>query len=300
MVFNSLRSFHEVARTGSIRKASEALNLAPSSVSRQILILERQIGAALLDRSTTGATLTAAGKLVAHYARTVILDYDTLRTDIEELKGTGRAIIHIAAVESLILEAPLAAIEIFRARFPDVQFRLRMLTASEVAQEVRAGACDIGITINQLPDPTLKTILQLEEPLVLAVRRDHHLAQRASVTLPELADEPLALHETAHAVRQLFDEATRAKGFLIAPVLSSSSLEALRGFVRAGLGGAILTRSGVTQDSSGDIVAVPFDETSLTCGCIVLLTRAGRRLSRNLRLFVAELSDALQQGRGDR
>lgn len=297
MVFSSLRSFHEVARTGSIRKASEALNLAPSSVSRQILILERQVGATLLGRSTTGVTLTPAGKLVAHYARSVILDYDTLRTDIEELKGTGRAVIHIAAVESLILEAPLAAIEIFRARFPDVQFRLRMLTASEVGQEVRAGTCDIGITINQLPDPTLKTILQLEEPLVLAVRQDHRLAHRASVTLPELADEPLALHETAHAVRQLFDEATRAKGFLVAPVLSSSSLEALRGFVRAGLGGAILTRSGVAQEGSGAIVAVPIDEPSLTCGSIVLLTRAGRRLSRNLRLFVVELSDALQQGR---
>ena len=253
----------------------------------------------MLDRSTTGARLTEAGKLVAHYARTVILDYDTLRTDIEELKGTGRAIIHIAAVESLILEAPLAAIEIFRARCPDVQFRLRMLTASEVADEVRAGTCDIGITINQLPDPTLKTILQLKEPLVLAVRRDHRLAQRASVTLPR-AGRPRAARAARNRARRPPTVRRGDAGEGVpdrSGVVEQDSLKALRGFVRAGLGGAILTRSGVAQDSSGDIVAVPIDETSLTCGSIVLLTRAGRRLSRNLRLFVAELSEALQHGR---
>ena len=65
MVLNPLRLFHEVARTGSIRKASEVLKLAPSSVSRQVLILERQIGTTLLDRSAAGVALTPAGQLVA-------------------------------------------------------------------------------------------------------------------------------------------------------------------------------------------------------------------------------------------
>jgi DNA-binding transcriptional LysR family regulator len=297
MILNPLRLFHEVARTGSIRKASEALKLAPSSVSRQVLILERQIGTTLLDRSAAGVALTPAGQLVANYARTVILDYDTLRAELDDLKGAGRAVIRIAAVESVILEAPLATISRFRARFPEVQFRLNMRTAHEVADEVRSGVADLGLTLNYMPDPAFRTILELNEPLVLAVRRDHRLAARTSICLAELATEPLALHEPSHSLRQAVDEATKAHGFLISPVLSTSSLEVLRGFVRSGLGGAILTRGGVERDGSGLMVAVPIDEPSLGAGNIVLLTRADRRLSRILRLFVSELVEALQQAR---
>ena len=295
MVLNPLRLFHEVARTGSIRKASEVLKLAPSSVSRQVLILERQIGTTLLDRSAAGVALTPAGQLVANYARTVILDYDTLRAELDDLKGAGRAVIRMAAVESVILEAPLATISRFRERFPEVQFRLNMRTAHEVADEVRSGAADLGLTLNHMPDPAFRTILELNEPLVLAVRRDHRLAVRSSIGLAELAAEPLALHEPSHSLRQAVDEATKAHGFLISPVLSTSSLAVLRGFVRSGLGGAILTRGGVERDTSGLMVAVPIDEPSLGAGNIVLLTRADRRLSRILQLFVTDLVGALQQ-----
>ena len=298
MLLTPLRSFHEVARTGSIRKASEALKLAPSSVSRQVLVLERLFGTTLLDRSVTGAALTPAGQLVANFSRTVILDYDTLRADLDDLKGPGRGVVRIAAVESVILGAPVATIKAFRDRFPDVRFRLHMLTAAEVAEAVRSGDCDLGVTLNHMPDPALRTVLQLDEPLVLAVRRDHPLAGRASVTLTELEGESLALHEAAHGIRQAVDRATKAHGFLISPVLSTSSLEVLRDFVRGGLGGAIMTRGGAARDS-GEIVSVPIDEPSLCGGSIALLARADRRLSRVLQLFMTELGEALQRARLD-
>jgi DNA-binding transcriptional LysR family regulator len=222
----------------------------------------------------------------------VILDYDTLRADLDDLKGAGRGVIRIAAVESVILEAPLATIKGFRARFPDVQFRLRMLTATEVQHEVRSGHCDLGLAFNPAPDPALRTLLALDEPFVLAVHRDHPLARRPSVSLSELAGEALALHDPAHSIRQAVDEATRAQGFLISPILSSSSLEVLRGFVRDGLGGAILTRGAAVRDDA--IAAVPIDKPGLR-GSIVLITRGDRRPSRVLQLFVTELGERLQR-----
>src|SRR4051812_28887477 len=101
-MFNgSVRAFDEVARLKSIRKASEALGVAPSSVSRHVAILEHQMGTALFDRRTNGVELTHAGSLIADYVRRILLEYDGLRADLNEIHGTERQLIRLAAVESI-------------------------------------------------------------------------------------------------------------------------------------------------------------------------------------------------------
>ena len=83
MFSGSLRAFDETVRAGSIRKASEILGVAPSSVSRHIAMLEREIGTALFDRRSRGVVLTFAGRMVADYARSVLVPwhrgFDSLR-----------------------------------------------------------------------------------------------------------------------------------------------------------------------------------------------------------------------------
>ncbi len=60
---SELRAFYAVAQSGSIRKASELLDIAPSSVSRKVAVLEQQIGTVLLERTSIGVRLTHAGSL---------------------------------------------------------------------------------------------------------------------------------------------------------------------------------------------------------------------------------------------
>ena len=71
MFASELRAFHAVAQSGSIRRAAELLDTAPSSVSRKVGLLEQQIGTTLLERTSNGVTLTHAGAMVAEYARSV-------------------------------------------------------------------------------------------------------------------------------------------------------------------------------------------------------------------------------------
>ncbi len=67
---SELRAFHAVAQSGSIRKSAELLNVAPSSVSRKIVLLEQQIGTALLERASKGVALTHARAMVAENVMT--------------------------------------------------------------------------------------------------------------------------------------------------------------------------------------------------------------------------------------
>lgn len=287
------RYFHEAAQLGSVRRASEALNVSPSSVSRQILVLERMFGTALFERSSSGVGLTHAGRLVDDFVRTMLLDYETLRNDIDDLRGVGRAVIRIAAIESMTAGSVLTALQGFRERFPNVTFRILVLTASAVTDAVRTGACDLGITLGSPPDPEIRAIGDLSEPLLLAVAPGHSLAGRRRIAMTDLIDEPLAVHETGHGLRRLIDQACRIHGFTLAPVLSSSSLQALREFARQGFGAAILTRRGAGDTvHRGELILIPIDEPLLDAGRIAILVRRDRRPSRVLRLFIDELMES--------
>lgn len=285
------RYFYEVARLGSIRRASESLDVSPSSISRQLPVFERQFGTALLDRSSQGVALTYAGELVADFTRRVLLDFETLRADIDDLRGGGRAIIRIAAIESAI-GPPLAAMKAFRADFPGITFRIMTLTASEVEEAVRDGSCDLGLTLTTMPAPELRVLCGLAEPVMLALPPEHPLAGRASVALEDLLDLDLAVHESPHGVRQLVDLAFKSHGAMLKPVVSSNSLQVLRDFVRAGLGGALLTRSGgLTLAAQGQASLVAINEPILDSARLVVVVRSGRRLSRATQL----LCDAIVQ-----
>jgi DNA-binding transcriptional LysR family regulator len=286
----SLRAFYEAVRAGSIRAASDNLSLAPSTVSRQIQLLEHQIGAQLFDRSAAGVVPTYAGKLVADFARTVLLDYDSLRADINDLKGVRRGFIRIAAVESTISERAVLAITAFRSKFEGVSFQLRMCPAPKVIEAVKLGEVDVGLTFCAGPDTELRFLARFPEPIVLALAPDHPLAAADSVTLSDLKTLPLAMPEPSFGVRQILDRAGQSAGVKLTPVLSTDSFEALRGFARQGAGGALLPRLSIAIDHTlGRLKSVVIDDRALNETTVDIIALASRRPSRLLKLFLDEL-----------
>lgn len=219
-----LRIFHEIAKAGSIRAASEVLGVAPSSVSRQVMVLEHEMGTALLERSTSGVKLTDAGKMVANYARSVVLGYDSLRSDLDDIRGRRRKLIRLALVESVLISGPISAITEFRRRFDTVFFQIEVMPAPKVIECVKRDECEIGITFCPRPDPGIVSVLKFAEPIRLVVKHEHPLGQRRSVSLTDLSDIPLALPARDLSVRQIFDEAC-ATAPLMQKLASRSSIE---------------------------------------------------------------------------
>src|SRR5258707_8848398 len=95
MQFSALRYFLETARLGSIRRAAEKLYVAPSAVSRQIALLERNFGAPLFERHVAGVRLTQAGEGFAQQAHATVRGFDRLHLAIcDLLKPTRRTARH--------------------------------------------------------------------------------------------------------------------------------------------------------------------------------------------------------------
>ena len=289
MFYVALRAFDETARAGSIRKASEALGVAPSSVSRNIAVLEREMGTRLLARSAGGVTLTHAGRLVADYARAVLLDYDSLRADLDDMRGTQRRLLRLVLVESVAAAGPIAAIAKFIEKFRSVAFDVQLLRAPDVIEAVKQDRCDIGVTFCVDPSPDLSILARIPEPIMLAVPVE--FPSSAPVDLRTLSGMRLAVPDPGFGVRRILDRACAREGVQIAPVLSSNVFETLRDFVRCGAGAAILPMRAVArQAQAGELKAITIADTAFRETTLDIIVLRKRRLPRVVRTFAEMLT----------
>lgn len=293
MLPGGLTAFHAVVEAGSIRRASATMGVVPSSVSRQIALLERQIGTVLLERSAGGVKLTHAGKLVAGYARSAVLDFDSLRADLDDLRGSRRRLIKLAMVESIVSGGPMEAVQSFRRRFDSVTFQMNIVPAPMVIDLVKRGACDIGISFCAAPDLDITRISTLHEPIVLVVQPGHPLTSRSAILLEDIAGYAVALPDEHYGFRQMFDRACHTAGMHIDPALAANGFEAIRDFVRSGAGIGVLPYRAIAREQRlGHLASLTIDDPILRETTIEIVVRK-RRLARIVRLFADELVRAI-------
>jgi DNA-binding transcriptional LysR family regulator len=289
-----LRAFYETVRAGSVRKASETLNVAPSSVSRQIGVLEHEVGTALFERRSGGMKLTHAGELVAEFARAVLVDYDTLRTELNDLRGAQRRLLRLAMVESVAAFGPMAAITRFRSTYPGVTFNLRLAPAPGVIEAVLRDQCDIGITFSQEPHPDILVLASIAEPVAAVVLPGHPLARVDSVDLGTLSQWPLALPDVDFGIRRMLDRAAAAVGSRLLPQLTSNTFQILREFVRSGLGCAVLPMRAVAAEArAGTLAIVPLAGAPFRESRFQVIVLRKRRLPRVLKAFADVLIEEI-------
>ena len=290
MFTGSLKAFDAAVRAGSIRKASEALGVAPSSVSRHVAMLEREIGTALFDRKARGVRLTFAGELVSEYARSVLVNYDTLRSDLNDLRGTRRRKVRLAMVESVAATGPMGAVNRFIAKYPEVSFDLKVLPAQQVVEAVRADECDLGLTFGAEPDHDILTLSRFHEPIVVLMPIDHPLASRTSLQLGDLAEFPLALPDESFGVRRIVERASARSATVLKPTLSSNVFELLREFVRCGVGLALLPKRACRLPMIPGLCTVVLADKAFNDLSIDLIVLRQRRLPRVVKAFVDQLT----------
>ena len=244
----------------------------------------------------SGGTLTHAGRLVAEFVGPVIANYDALCADLNDLSGLRRQLIRIAATPSVAFIEPGVAIAHFREKYDSVVFRFDVQRLEEIVTGVKMGTCDIGISLMTKPDPEIQVLSRFPEPIALAVRKDHPLASRETISLQDVTSVPLALLDGKYSVRRLFDEECRRCGLTPTIVLESCDLLMLMDFVRNGGCASLMPRRTI-QDPM--VTAVPVESDVLNSNALDLIVLRHRRLPRLIRLFVQELTDHLARNARD-
>lgn len=291
-----LRYVEEVARAGSIRKASERLNVAASAVNRQILKLEDELGAQLFERLPQGLRLTPAGELVVRHVRATLHEFDRLQAEIDGLKGLKSGLVRIASLDSLFVHILPQVIERFHHQHPAVRFVLDACDPNQVASRVAEGEADIGIGFDLEGHGEVAFLADVATPICAMVAAGHPLAARTSTTFTECAEYPMLFQPDTRPTRSSMDAELAAAKTASRALLVANNLGLLKHMVLAGQGVAFYTRIGFVEElRAGRIVAVPLREHRLAHLRLGLLLPLKRRPNPAVAAMIEHLTQALKE-----
>ncbi|MEU5001602.1 LysR family transcriptional regulator [Streptomyces sp. NPDC021622] len=200
----NLRYFAAVARELHFTRAAERLFVSQPALSKQIRMLERQLGADLFVRDRQGVRLTAVGSALLPHAQQVLEVWESGMAAVERAKAQERATLVVGMSTRPGRGGLLPAV---RSRFteahPAATIRLRQVSWEDPSAGLADGAADAAFIWLPLPDMARYAWLVVaEEPRHVALPEGHRLAARDEIDFADLLDEPfLALPESAGALR---------------------------------------------------------------------------------------------------
>jgi DNA-binding transcriptional LysR family regulator len=293
-----LRYLAEIARLGSIRRASATLNVAPSAIDRQVLRLERELGVRVFDRMPSGMRLTPAGELLLRHVRSTLQNFDHLLTEMDLLQGIHSGHVRLAAVDSLLVDfIPRALADVAR-RYPAVTFSAFAASPASVLANIAAGDMELGMTFVVPPGPALQVVASAPAPLGCVMAPGHALATRESLSLAELDGHSMILQSESLPATIDADDAFSAFRGRAQARFVSNSIEFQRRILHTGLGIACLTRLGFQREiAAGELVWIPLASPTLQALEIGLFIPAQRTLSPAATQVVKSIARLLETWR---
>jgi len=287
----------EVARTGSIRRAAERLNLTPSAVNRRIQDLETELGALLFERRPRGVKLTSAGEMFIRYARSQIADAERMKSQVEDLGGLRRGPVQIMCSQALAHDFLAARIASFRKQHPQMLFEVRVVDRERVTAAFAAQEVELALIYRPEMWSSLRIIASIPQRLMAIVRADHPLAGRKSLRLSDCADYPLALPDRNQGSRRMLDEVASKRYLHLNMQAEANSFEMLRSLVlRCDMISFQLEIGAPSADPGTGLVSCPIDTRDVPPADLVLCQLRDRALpaatTRFAELLVKSMSDA--------
>lgn len=224
----TLEFIASVGRTGSIRRAAEALNITPSALTRKIQDFEQELGHPIFERLPQGMRLNAAGELVLRHIQNQVSDFERLRSQIADLSGVRRGHVAIACSQGFADHILPRQVEAYRAQFPLVSFYVQVRDHLPGVEALASYEADLGLLIEPPPAPDMDILYSGHVPLCALMRNDHALAGEGMVRLRECLRHPIGLPDRSLAIRNPLDAALARARATPVVAIESNSLELMR------------------------------------------------------------------------
>jgi DNA-binding transcriptional LysR family regulator len=248
MDLRQLEILQAIAETGSFTASGRKLNVSQSAISRQILLLEDELGEPLFLRVGRQVRMTAAAESLVQLGQRVFQDLrDTVGTitdQTRELKGTLR--LSGGMTVCLYVFPPL--LKHLRRVHPNLDVRLTVATAGQSVQQIRDGRVDTGLLTLPVEGADLVTVPVLREELLLISPPTHPLARRRRVTPKDVAGQPFVLFEQGSATRRVIDRFFAAEKLEPTIVMDTENVEIIKAMVKTGLGIGIVPYLAVARE----------------------------------------------------
>lgn len=251
MDLKQIEYFIRVAELGSFTRASIALDIAQPALSRQIRLLELELGQNLLLRNGRGVTTTEAGKVMLEQGRGVLHQVERAREELGRVRGAlaGRVALGLPPSLSKLLTVPL--VDAFSVRLPQASLSITEGLSATMQESLISGRLDIALLYNAQSTPEIDSTLLREEELFLVAPRRGKAAPKP-ISLRELAELPLVIPSRPNAMRMLVEAELANLNLHPQITLEIDSVAAILDLVASGRGNAVLPINAVDTSSMAE------------------------------------------------
>jgi DNA-binding transcriptional LysR family regulator len=193
MELRHLRYFVAVAEEQNVSRAASRLYVSQPALSRQIKDLENELGFQLLERSAKSVRLTEAGRVFLSEAKAVLQRAEDAVKAARSIALGGTGELHLGYAPSLSARILPPILRAFQAELPKVHVKLHDFSTAEMLAGLREGHLQLAFMVRLTPAQLrgLHFEVLARDPLFVAVAPKHALAERRTVSLAEIATEPL-------------------------------------------------------------------------------------------------------------
>jgi DNA-binding transcriptional LysR family regulator len=292
-----LEILQAIAETGSFTACGRKLNVSQSAISRQILLLEEELGEPLFLRVGRQVRMTPAAESLVQLGQRVFQDVretvGVITDRTSELRGTLR----LAGGMTVCLYVFPSLLKHLRRVHSQLDVRLTVATAGRSLQEIRGGRIDAGLLTLPIEESDLVTVPVLREELMLITTPVHPLARRRRVTPRDLAEQPFILFEPGSATRRVIDRFFASENIQPMIVMDTENVEIIKAMVKTGMGIGIVPYQAVAREvRAGQFFCARVEGYELVRETGWVYARANRvpRVIQELLQAFGEVSDRLR------
>ncbi len=285
-----------VRRNLNLTEAAKALHTSQPGVSKAIIELEEELGIEIFTRHGKRLKrVTEPGEKVLEAIAIIQREVGNLKRIGEEYSAQDTGTLSIATTHTqarYVLPIPVAKL---RERYPKVNISLHQGAPDQVARMVIEETAEIGIATESLANyPELVTLPCYEWQHVLVLPRTHPLAQKARLSLEDIAAEPLITYHPSFTGRTRIDTAFAQRQLTPRIVLEAIDSDVIKTYVRLGLGIGIVAEMAVEAEKDPDLVTRPLGQL-LGQNVARIALKRGAYLRDFVYQFASLLSDRLDK-----
>ena len=311
MDFVQLRYFQTVAKLENITRAAQELNMTQPSLSKAIARLEESFGVQLFDRDGKKIRLNNCGKALLRHVEQLFIEIDDTQKELEDMSSGDRGSISVGAYQLGRLQEPTLE---FLMKHPLVKMRQIQMSAQEMRPKLENGEIDFAISI--VPIETVNILWEpvMTERFGILLPRNHRLADRKTVKMEELKDEPFIINNGTPDIAMHLQLFCERAGFSPNVIFEGSQAALIDALVRAGNGICLLPQDLYQyRDTWASVLLNPEQEprlvrisgkhSTLTIGIAMLKNRylsvAATEFVNFLREYFIELDESIRRFYGD-
>ncbi|MDO5543441.1 MAG: LysR substrate-binding domain-containing protein [Acinetobacter sp.] len=256
MDIKQLRSFVTISETKNITKAAALLNIVQPAVSRQIHLLEEELGVELFERGRHGMHLTNEGKILEGYARRALKEIEAAKTELTSSDGTLKGTINIGILSSLSELLSVSLMRVIKKKYPEVNLKISVGYSGHLKEWLEAGDIDLALIYGSVSSKFLdiQPIVREQLWLIGPYKSDLHYEQ--PLTLEEVAAHPLILPYAPHRLRTLIEQGFNQENCALNIGAEINDLSVQKQLVKEGFGFTILPLVSMKNDLQQNTVKV--------------------------------------------